>query len=472
MNKKKKGLWTVLSIIFVVNFAVFGLNLLNPLPEGGEYEEGVLRVWVSWGDDRDHLQPLFDRYTETTGQAVKVVTRAKQDHIEDALNSETPPDVIILSANDLVGLYYQQGLIEPLNAWVDRSELNLDDIYPAPLAQCQMPDGTLVCLPWVGDTFALYWNKDLFAAAGLDPEKPPQTMEELLAYAQLLTIPGEEGFSQVGFLPDYPRPHLDLYTHMFGGAWHSRDGVKLTVNSQPVVDAMNWQHLFYELVGNPEANDFVSSINRYRNSGHPVLGGVRLNCQQCHRFTPGNADRMPDHGFYTGQVAMMVDGAWQLGANYISAYSPDMNYGVAPFPPSAEHPELSNTSFYQGAVVLIPSHGLDLEAAVDLLTWMISPEIVADMAFATTSLPTNQTAAKDLRFQQIPHFDIFIDLLAAENTYAIRPTAIQEEFNAALAGIEKDFLYTEGQGFIPDLDNLQAEYGPILEELVSSRLSP
>ena len=90
MNKKKKGIWAVFGLILIINFAVVSLNLLDPLPEGGEYEEGVLRVWVTWGDDRDQIQPLFDRFTQETGQPVKVVTGVIADQLEEALASDTP----------------------------------------------------------------------------------------------------------------------------------------------------------------------------------------------------------------------------------------------------------------------------------------------------------------------------------------------------------------------------------------------
>jgi len=129
MKNKKKGFWVILSIVMIVNFAVFGLDLLNPMPQGVEYEEGVLRVWATWGDNQDNLQPLFDRFTQATGIPVKVATGFKSDQIEKALASETPPDVVILSNNVLVSTLYQQGLIEPLGTWIDRLSIDMDDIY-------------------------------------------------------------------------------------------------------------------------------------------------------------------------------------------------------------------------------------------------------------------------------------------------------------------------------------------------------
>jgi multiple sugar transport system substrate-binding protein len=442
---KKKGLFFLMSVVTIVNFAVMQLNLLDPSPEGSAYEEGVLRVWVSWGDNPDHLQPLFDRYTVETGQPVRVTTGVDIDQIDQALTSETPPDVVVLSNSAPVGSYYEDGTIESLDTWIETTGIALDDIFPASLVQCEMPDGSIPCLPWVSDAFALFWNKDAFVNAGLDPERPPQTLEELLEYADLLTIRNVEGeLSQVGFIPDYPRSHTDLYAHMFGGSWFHEKGTELAVNSQEMIDASNWQLMFFQAPGIEETNQFVSSINRYMNSSHPVFGNTTLNCQQCHRYVPAKNKNMPDQGFYDGKVAMMVDGEWQLGAEYISQLSPGLNYGVAPLPPSAGHPERANSTVVQGAVAVIPSGALDKKAAANLMAWMMSPETAAEVAIATTSLPTNRVAANDLRFKRIPNFQVFMDLMAAHKSSSVVSTPISLEVNEALAEVEKGLLHNTG----------------------------
>lgn len=50
-------------------------------------------------------------------------------------------------------------------------------------------DGTLYGVPMQYNLQYLYYNKDLFEEAGLDPEQPPTTMEELAEDAKKLTNP-------------------------------------------------------------------------------------------------------------------------------------------------------------------------------------------------------------------------------------------------------------------------------------------
>ena len=267
-------------------------------------------------------------------------------------------------------------------------------------------------------------------------------MEELVTYADQLTIRNAEGeLEQIGFIPDFSRSHLDLYARMFGGFWINDDSTELTINTQAVVDAIRWEQQFYEKHGTQDVVDFVSGLNRYANSSHPVYAGERLNCQQCHRYPPRNDGNLPDRGFYNGQVAMMVGGAWQVGDNYIPRFQPDLNYGVAPFPPPTDHPERANTTVAQSAVMVIPVGAEDKSAAAHFLAWMLSPEILAETTYARGSLPATRTATQSSRFQQNPGFMMFLDLLNQPNAMPSITTPIDPELNEALGQIEADVLH-------------------------------
>ncbi len=404
---------------FVLILGGWWLTSCGSLPKP---EEGILDVWVAWAEGPEELQALFDRYSQSSGVPVRVITRVRSDDVLEALAGTEHPDLVVLNNGELVESYNQQGLLEPLDRWIEACGIDLEDIYPAALARCKVPDGGTVCLPWGSDTYALYWNKDLFAAAGLNPEQPPQTMEELVEYSDKLTVRGESGeLVQVGFIPDMTRSHAELYARMFGGSRTNDDGTELNASAQPVVDAADWQRQFYDRYGSGDVKQFVSSLNLNLDSRHPVSAGKRLSCQQCHVGTVHKKD--PSGAFYAGKVAMMVGGEWQVTPNFISELQPELNYGVASFPPPAGHPERSNTTVVQGPVAIIPAGVRDKAAAADLLAWMMSPEILAEEMHAIFKLPTSRKAARDPRFRQIPDFGLFMDLLAHPNAQYAATTA-------------------------------------------------
>ena len=453
---KKKNFVLLFGLIIVLNGWWFLNRKSTPPPQ-----EGVLDVWVTWGDSPDQLQTLFDHFGQLNGISVQVTTQVREDDLLKALTSTQPPDLVILSSNQLIQTYAERGLIESLDSRIETFGIALEDIYPVPLEQCTNPKGDILCLPWGGDVFALYWNKDLFAAAGLDPEQPPQTMEELVQYAQKLTQVDEDGnLIRMGFMPDFSRSHNDMYAHMFGGFWLNDEGTQVTANSQPVIEALNWQSQFFEGYETSEMNQFSLSVNGFINSTHPVFGGSRLNCQQCHRAKPQNEDKIPDHSFYDGQVAMMVDGQWQVGAAYLSHFQPGLNYGVAPFPFPADHLERENTTIVQGPVVVIPTGAADQEMAVKLLAWMMSPDIVAEISLANAMLPTNRIAAEDHRFQQFPYFEVFMHLLSSPKAYFNPAAPYKAELNQAMQAAEKAILHTEGQTPDAVMDKVQAQFSP------------
>lgn len=440
MNRYKLNIFISLLVLVSLLLASCG----GGQPAGGDTDEGpaetqVLRVWIQWGDNPQQIQALFDKYGDLAGVKVEVTAPLEDDKVLPALTGSDPPDVLVMSGGDLAKSYYKEGLVDELSQVIKDGNIDMDDFFPAPLTMCQQDD-LILCLPWGTDLYALFWNKDLFEAAGLDPEKPPATMEELVEYADKLTKVGADGkIEQIGFVPDQAWSHADLYVRLFGGFWYSDDGTQLTVNSQPVVDALAWQQQFYTNYGTDEVLAFSSGFGEYMS---------------------------PDHPFYAGKMAMYVDGEWQTGPNFIPNFKPELNYGVTAFPPPADHPERASTIVNQGTVVVIPSGARDKVASAKLLAWMMSPEIVAEEFCFNANLPTSKKAAEDPCFEALgPKFQVFVDLMASENAFAILTTPISLELNDAFLTAEEEILHA---GADPKmlLDQLQADYEVKFKEAV------
>ena len=424
MNKK---IFTLFSL-FVI------LSMLLTACGGGKQETSqvdTLRVWIQWGDNPQQIQALFDKYTAETGIKVEVTAPLETDKILPALTGSEPPDVLVLSGGDLVKSYYKEGLVDDLNSAIATGGIDLNDFFDAPLNQCRSGD-KILCLPWGTDMYALFWNKDLFEAAGLDPETPPATMEELAEFADKLTKVAPDGsLEQIGFLPDMGWDHSDLYINMYGGFWYNEDGTQMTVNSQPVLDALTWQQQFYNKYG-------VDNVMA---------------------FSSGWADTYmsADYPFYTGKLAMYVDGEWMTGPNFINAFKPEASYCVAPFPPPADHPDRANTAVVQGTVAVIPSGAANKEASAKLLAWMMSPEVVAEEFCFNANLPTSKKAAEDPCFTSNPKFKVFTDLISSPNAKIIVTTPISLEFNDAWGLVIEQVLHA-GMDPKPILDDVQAKF--------------
>jgi multiple sugar transport system substrate-binding protein len=314
-------------------------------------------------------------------------------------------------------------------------------------------DGATVCLPWGGDVTALFWNKALFETAGLDPDRPPATLEELATYAERLTLRNEAGeLRQVGFLPDLTRSHTDLYLRLFGGSWIDGDDREPTVDSLPMVEALTWQRGFYD--AKATAGRFAESVNRYLDSAHPIYAGERTSCRACH--PTARLDKGPDQGFLRGEVAMMLDGQWQLGQDGFDGRQQWFEVGVAPVPPPAGHPERAGTSVIEGPVVFLAAGAQDEAGAAELLAWMTSPEILVDAALTLNKIPTSRAAARDPRFYEIPHFEVFLDLMAHPNAAPTVSTPVSTPLNAIVGEIEK--AMRQGKSPADRLTQLQADF--------------
>lgn len=225
-----------------------------------------------------------------------------------------PPDVIRQDRFSLSD-WASRGAFQPLDDLIARDR-GSDPNTPTPEQYYEsawsevLYEGKVYAIPTGQDDRVLYYNRAAFRAkaaelraAGLDPERPPRTWSEVLAYSKVLTEKNPDGtLKQVGWVPNYGNTWLYLFAFQNNASFLSPDGRTCTLNS-------------------PEAREAL----QFMVDGYDILGGY----DNAIRFTSSflGAENDP---FISGRVAMKVDGDWILST--LSRYAPNLDFGVAPPP--------------------------------------------------------------------------------------------------------------------------------------------
>jgi multiple sugar transport system substrate-binding protein len=122
--------------------------------------------------------------------------------MSDFRSNITSHDVTFTSPQ-LFPLHAAVGDLEDLNPFIKRdwSAQQVSELSWASTYQQGNQDGKQIAIPLGSHARVFIWNKDHFRAAGLDPERPPRTLEEVIEYAKKLTIDkdGDGVIDQYGF---------------------------------------------------------------------------------------------------------------------------------------------------------------------------------------------------------------------------------------------------------------------------------
>ena len=156
-----------------------------------------IEFWHCMGASNGELiQELTDAFNESQDEIyVKAVHQGSYTEastkMQAALSAGEAPVVAQMEIGSL-GVFADSGQLVDLQKYVDAEEFDLDDFMPG-LLDASYYDGKLIALPHSRSLPVLYYNKDLFAQAGI--ENPPETWDELKADAEALTKDGVYGYS-------------------------------------------------------------------------------------------------------------------------------------------------------------------------------------------------------------------------------------------------------------------------------------
>ena len=158
----------------------------------GDTSGGHLTVWFPGTDPaesalvKDSLVPQFEKSTGAKVDVTYVDYANLSNKLAAAFAAGTAPDVFGHGPAAVADLVVNDRL-EPLQADVDAiSQADRDDLAAA-LPGGQV-DGKQYLMPLQMQGWVLAYNKDDFKAAGLDPENPPSTWEQLRDDAKKLTV--------------------------------------------------------------------------------------------------------------------------------------------------------------------------------------------------------------------------------------------------------------------------------------------
>lgn len=321
-----------------------------------------LTIWHTWGagPGLDAMEAAANRYNEINDKNIHVTlgfvasqasgNTQTMDKLMAAIAAGNPPDVALLDNFQVAGWAAQSALM-PLDELMEGVGLTLDDVYDWALQGSQYK-GTTYSIPYNGDARVLFYNKDMFEAAGLDPEAPPTTIEELTAAAEKLTIRDGANYKQAGFVPwQFAGKPVYCWGWNFGGEFYDAENNVLTVADPKNIEALQWEVDFADQMGGIDFVNFASGL--------------------------GTGAEDP---FVTGQLAMAVRGNFDI-AN-MAVYNPDLNYGVTPIP-SKEAGKSAN--MIGGWGWTIPKGAKNPEASIDFLKYLISEDAQKQMSEMSSS---------------------------------------------------------------------------------------
>lgn len=247
-----------------------------------------------------------------------------------------------------------------------------------PIVSAMKRDGEYYALPTAVRSLALFYNKKLFQEAGLNPNTPPKTVDELLDFAKKTTKrDGAGNMLSAGITLDFPGQDYHWWRETLlrqnGGAPYSDDNRKVTYDSEAGAKSLNW----------------YADLQRVHKVG------------QVGFMDEGQA------AFRAGRAAMTVDGSFRLGAfGGIKAFE----WGVAELPASADGKKANFASYWVNGITTKPT-GEKLEAAKKFLAFVTTPEAMQLWLETVGELPARKAAAETEKNLNHPVYGPFLKAL-------------------------------------------------------------
>lgn len=363
---KKHKIAILLSVVLMLFLSACGgssgskdkdveIDFYFPVAVGGE----VANIVEGLADEFEEENPGIKVNANFGGSYAETMTQ-----VMASVQAGNAPELAVLFSIDLFTLL-ENDVIEELTPLFEDDLL--DDFYDGFMANSSVDD-EVWSLPFQRSTIVLYYNKEAFEEAGLDPDSPPETWDELVEYGEKLTI--DDGSTQWGLeIPstDYQYWMLQSFALQTDSNIMSYDGKETYFDSPHTIEALQ----FYKDLGQE----------------HKVMPkGIIEWSTVPSDFLSGNAAMM----FHTtGNLTNVKDNA-------------DFDFGVSFLPANNQYGSPTGG----GNIYLfkdIPEE--NKEAAIKFMEFLTEPERVAQWSIDTGYVATRESAYEtDLLKEYVEEF--------------------------------------------------------------------
>lgn len=319
------------------------LTMYYPISVGGpltEVVDGLIDEFQSENPDIKVTAVYSGNYDETRVRALSALRAGEQVQLS-VLGA--------LDTHDLV----EQGLVDAFSdvATTGEDQQWLDSFYPALMANGTL-EGKVWGIPFQRSTIVMFYNKDLFRDAGLDPEKAPTTWDEMVEVAKKLRTDDRYGL----MIPStgYPYWMFQALALQNGQQLMNDDGTEVYLNTPAAVEALTFMR---DLAHKHDVSP----------KGTIEWGTLR-------------------QAFVQGQTAMM----WHTTGNLTAVKNEaEFEFGVAMLPASKQPASpTGGGNFY----LFSGSTDEQKQAALTFVKWMTAPERSARWSMATGYVATSPAA--------------------------------------------------------------------------------
>ncbi len=333
-------------------------------PASGEQVE--LKLWHYYsGDSAQDIVDLCNRYTSEVNPNVKVAVTMlpfgdfkKQLSVSSAASSL--PDMVFIDNCDAVA-YAAMGMFADLTeAMKDNAEIAK---YYEGIMKTGYYDGKLYSVPSVSNNQGIYYNKDMFEAAGI--QKVPETWDEIRETAKALTKDGVYGFGM--------------------SAVSNEEG---TSQFLPFKIAAGDEDMYsLDSEGGLRALSFLTDLVKDGSMPKDVISWSQS-----------------DVGtqFKTGKIAMMMMGCWYI--NEYEEQNPELNWDVFPIK------DKTFGTIYGGENLAV-INGPNKDAAIEWVKWFMSYDINKEWNFKMAHFPAREESLTDPEYTANPHWKTFLELI-------------------------------------------------------------